>query len=109
MKEPTWFEPAARFMRIEVTHRRSSAFLCGYAPILVLPRHAGKSSFSTITPIPISLLRIWTAPSARHCVAAGLIDDKKGHQQGAVVVTSDGWFALVAVRGPRNGRFLCFS
>ncbi len=28
-------------------------------------------------------------PTARHCVAAGLIDDKKGHQQGAVVVTSD--------------------
>jgi photosystem II stability/assembly factor-like uncharacterized protein len=29
-------------------------------------------------------------PSARHCVAAGLIDDKKGHEQGAVVVTGDG-------------------
>jgi hypothetical protein len=29
-------------------------------------------------------------PTARHCVAAGLIDDKKGHQQGAVVVTGDG-------------------
>jgi hypothetical protein len=28
-------------------------------------------------------------PSARHCVAAGLIDDKKGHQQGALVVTGD--------------------
>jgi photosystem II stability/assembly factor-like uncharacterized protein len=28
-------------------------------------------------------------PTARHCVAAGLIDDKKGHQQGEVVVTSD--------------------
>jgi len=28
-------------------------------------------------------------PTARHCVAAGLIDDKKGHQQGTVVVTSD--------------------
>jgi len=26
----------------------------------------------------------------RHCVAAGLIDDKRGHEQGAVVVTSDG-------------------
>jgi hypothetical protein len=29
-------------------------------------------------------------PTARHCVAAGLIDDKKGREQGAVVVTSDG-------------------
>src|ERR1700733_690103 len=29
-------------------------------------------------------------PTTRHCIAAGLIDDKKGHQQGAVVVTSDG-------------------
>jgi photosystem II stability/assembly factor-like uncharacterized protein len=28
-------------------------------------------------------------PTTRHCVAAGLIDDKKGHEQGAVVVTSD--------------------
>src|ERR1700733_8010478 len=28
-------------------------------------------------------------PTARHCVAAGLIDDKKGHEQGTVVVTSD--------------------
>jgi photosystem II stability/assembly factor-like uncharacterized protein len=29
-------------------------------------------------------------PTGQHCVAAGLIDDKKGHEQGAVVVTSDG-------------------
>lgn len=29
-------------------------------------------------------------PTVQHCVAAGLIDDKKGHEQGAVVVTSDG-------------------
>jgi hypothetical protein len=29
-------------------------------------------------------------PTAQHCVAAGLIDDKKGHEQGVVVVTSDG-------------------
>ncbi len=29
-------------------------------------------------------------PTKQHCVAAGLIDDKKGHEQGTVVVTSDG-------------------
>lgn len=29
-------------------------------------------------------------PTARHCIAAGLIDDRKGHEQGQVVVTSDG-------------------
>src|ERR1700733_3866469 len=29
-------------------------------------------------------------PTVQHCVAAGLIDDKKGHEGGAVVVTSDG-------------------
>jgi hypothetical protein len=29
-------------------------------------------------------------PTVEHCVAAGLIDDKKGHEQGAVVVSSDG-------------------
>jgi hypothetical protein len=29
-------------------------------------------------------------PTAQHCVAAGLIDDKKGHEAGTVVVTSDG-------------------
>jgi len=29
-------------------------------------------------------------PTSEHCVAAGLIDDKKGHEDGAVVVTSDG-------------------
>ncbi len=29
-------------------------------------------------------------PTTRHCVAAGMIDDKNGHQQGAVVVTGDG-------------------
>ncbi len=29
-------------------------------------------------------------PTVEHCVAAGLIDDKKGHEEGAVVVTSDG-------------------
>jgi hypothetical protein len=29
-------------------------------------------------------------PNALHCVAAGLIDDKNGHEKGAVVVTSDG-------------------
>ena len=35
-------------------------------------------------------MRIWNAPPSQHCVAAGLIDDKKGHEQGAVVVSSDG-------------------
>src|SRR6202022_286620 len=29
-------------------------------------------------------------PTAQHCVAAGLITEKKGREQGAVVVTSDG-------------------
>jgi hypothetical protein len=29
-------------------------------------------------------------PTITHCVAAGLIDDKKGHEQGMVVVTGDG-------------------
>lgn len=29
-------------------------------------------------------------PSAQHCVASGIIDDKRGHEQGAVVVTTDG-------------------
>jgi photosystem II stability/assembly factor-like uncharacterized protein len=29
-------------------------------------------------------------PTPQHCVAAGSMDDKKGRQQGAVVVTSDG-------------------
>jgi photosystem II stability/assembly factor-like uncharacterized protein len=28
-------------------------------------------------------------PTPKHCVAAGWIDDKKGHEQGAVVVSSD--------------------
>jgi Photosynthesis system II assembly factor YCF48 len=28
-------------------------------------------------------------PTSQHCVAAGLIDDKNGHEKGAVVVTSD--------------------
>jgi hypothetical protein len=29
-------------------------------------------------------------PTTRHCVAAGLVDDKRGHEQGTVVVTGDG-------------------
>lgn len=29
-------------------------------------------------------------PSSQHCVASGMIDDKKGREQGAVVVTTDG-------------------
>jgi hypothetical protein len=29
-------------------------------------------------------------PTAQHCVAAGLVDDKKGREQGMVVVTADG-------------------
>lgn len=29
-------------------------------------------------------------PTERHCVAAGSIDDKRGHEQGTVVVSSDG-------------------
>src|SRR5580692_4224308 len=28
-------------------------------------------------------------PTPQHCVAAGLIDDKKGHEQGSVVVSTD--------------------
>ena len=45
---------------------------------------------STITPIPISTFEDLECPTAHHCVAAGVIDDKKGHEQGAVVVSSDG-------------------
>jgi photosystem II stability/assembly factor-like uncharacterized protein len=35
-------------------------------------------------------IRDIACPSARRCVAAGVITDRKDHQQGAVVVTSDG-------------------
>src|ERR1700749_3147108 len=35
-------------------------------------------------------IRDLACPTAQRCVAAGVITDRKDHQQGAVVVTSDG-------------------
>jgi photosystem II stability/assembly factor-like uncharacterized protein len=48
-------------------------------------------------------------PTAQHCVAAGSIDDKKGHEEGAVVVTSDGglhWMQYAVKERPVSLFFL---
>jgi Photosynthesis system II assembly factor YCF48 len=48
-------------------------------------------------------------PTVQHCVAAGSIDDKKGHEEGVVVVTSDGgshWMQYAVKERPVSLFFL---
>lgn len=78
MKVRTWFAPAADFLCVYL----SLAFSAAAAPrwnIQFLYDHADSN-------LAIEDLQ---CPTTRHCVAGGWIDDKKGHEQGAVLLSSD--------------------
>src|SRR5579863_403292 len=100
MRVPTWSAPTAKtkWPRMKTDKHRFrrkclSAFICvdlwlNLFSLAAAPRwkiqyfydHAD-SNFA---------IEDLECPTSRHCVAAGLIDDKKGHEQGTVVVTGDG-------------------
>jgi photosystem II stability/assembly factor-like uncharacterized protein len=72
--------------------RFPSAFICVYLWLNLFPVSAAprwKIQFLYDHADSNFAIEDLECPTARHCVAAGLIDDKKGHQQGEVVVTSD--------------------
>jgi len=72
--------------------KKSSAFLCVYlwlipCSLLAAPRWSIQFLYDRAdSNFAIEDLQ---CPTAQHCVAGGLIDDRKGHEQGAVVVSSD--------------------
>src|SRR5271170_6507136 len=100
MRAWTWFAPAAEITwpQMNAVKRRfgakfSSAFICVHL-WLILPSLSAaprwKIQFFYDHADSNFAIEDLECPTASHCVAAGLIDDKKGHEQGAVVVTSDG-------------------
>jgi photosystem II stability/assembly factor-like uncharacterized protein len=95
-----WFAPTAKtkWPQMNADKRRLgakflSAFICVYLwPILPALSAAPRWKIQFLYDHADSNFAIedLECPTTTHCVAAGLIDDKKGHEQGAVVVTSDG-------------------
>lgn len=97
MRVRTWFASAAEFTPLRswfrsrtarVSKRHVLALFFSVASLSAAPRwnmqflyDRADSNFA---------IEDLECPTTRHCVAAGLIDDKKGHEQGTVVVTSDG-------------------
>jgi photosynthesis system II assembly factor YCF48-like protein len=91
MRARIWFAPT-------VDSKISSAFLCVYPRLIFLFASAAILSAAPRWNIQYLYdhadsnfaIEDLQCPTAQHCVAAGLIDDKKGHEQGTVVVTGDG-------------------
>jgi hypothetical protein len=90
MRVWTWFAPTAELIR---PPRILSAFICVHL-WLILPslEAAPRWNIQYFYDRADSNFAIedLECPTTRHCVAAGLIDDKRGHEQGTVVVSSDG-------------------
>lgn len=100
MRVRTWFVPAAKFKR-PLMNTDVRRFAAGISSVLI-------GVYLWLAPLCLAAAPRWNiqflydhadanfaiedlaCPTAQHCVAAGLIDDKKGREQGEVVVTSDG-------------------
>jgi photosystem II stability/assembly factor-like uncharacterized protein len=73
--------------------RISSAFICVYLWLILCSLSAAprwKIQFLYDRADSNFAIEDLECPTAQHCVAAGSIDDKRGHETGAVVVTGDG-------------------
>ncbi len=100
MRMRTWFVPAAEFERPRMNadkHRCKpktlSVLICVHLWLILFSLSAAprwKIQFLYDHADANFAIEDLECPTALHCVAAGLIDDKKGHDQGQVVVTSDG-------------------
>jgi hypothetical protein len=100
MRVRTLFVPAAESKkpRMNADERRFavgslSVFICVYlwlAPFCLASEPRWKIQFLYDRADSNFAFEDLQCPSAQHCVAAGLIDNKNGREQGAVVVTSDG-------------------
>jgi photosystem II stability/assembly factor-like uncharacterized protein len=91
MNVRTWFAPAARFNWPPM--RFSSAFICVHLWLILFSLSAAQRwniQFLYDRADSNFTIEDLECPTVQHCVAAGSIDDKKGREQGAVVVTSDG-------------------
>jgi hypothetical protein len=94
MKVRTWFIPP----QMNANERRFnprilSAFICVYLWLILFSLSAAprwKIQFFYDHADSNFAIEDLECPTPEHCVAGGLIDDKKGREQGAVVVTSDG-------------------
>ena len=80
--------------------RFSSEFICVYLWLILFPLSAApRWNIQFLYDHADSNFAIedLECPTIEHCVAAGLIDDKKGHEQGAVVVLERRRLALDAI------------
>jgi Photosynthesis system II assembly factor YCF48 len=99
MRVWTWFAPTAELIRPQMNtdeHRCRqkflSVFICVHLWLVPLCLAAPRWNIQYLYDRADSNFAIedLDCPTTRHCVAAGLIDDKRGHEQGTVVVSSDG-------------------
>lgn len=87
MRARIWFCPRDRNV-YGVVRRLAVAlvFLC--LPLLAVQRWNIQYSYHKLD--SLIQLRDFTCPSTQRCIAAGVIAGKNGHEQGVVVLTSDG-------------------
>jgi hypothetical protein len=97
MRVPTWFAPTAEIKLAADEHRFRARFLSAFISVhlwLILPLLSAeprwKIQFLYDRADSNFAIEDLECPTVQHCIAAGLIDDKKGREEGAVVVTSDG-------------------
>ena len=93
MRVRTWFiRPPMNADKHSLAAGKLSAFICIYPWLIVSAPAAPRWNIQFLYDHADSNFAIedLQCPTPQHCVAGGLIDDKKGREQGAVVVTSDG-------------------
>ncbi len=97
MKAPTWFLQAPN---VSVGVRSLAVALALCSPGISQSAELWKIKFSYDKVDSTLNLREIQCPSAQRCIAAGLILDKSGHEQGVVVLTNDGGkqWSVVGVR-----------
>ena len=90
MKAPTW--SCHRSPNVSGAAKRLAIFcvLSLGSPLLAQPARSWKIQFSYQKLDSSMDFRDFQCPSAQRCIAAGVISEKSGRQQGVVVLTSDG-------------------
>jgi len=94
MRPRTWFiRPQINADKRRFPARISSAFICVHLWLILFSLSAApRWTIQFLYDHADSNFAIedLECPTPRHCVAGGLIDDKKGREQGAVIVSTDG-------------------
>ena len=110
MKPPTWFYRRVPNVSGAVRNLAVLAVLSLALPLLLAQngrRWAIQFSYKKLD--SLLELRDLACPSAQHCIAAGVVFEKNGHEQGVVVLTTDGgqqWSVVEVKERPLSLFFL---